>query len=162
MDEQTRQIRYLIVIAAVICAVMIGYNAFYVPDAPLAEPVVAADASSASEEYTPASAMSGGSSAAVSAASAVSAEAGETRVSSKKPEKPASGTAGKLSGKININTATAQQLSDGLDGIGGTLAERIVEYRERNGAFRSIDQIKNVSGVGDKKFEAIRGSITVG
>lgn len=144
MEEQTRQIRFLIVIAAVICAVIIGYNAFYVPDAPLSEPTVAADlppAFSGSEAYIPSS-VPPKSSGLRSAASVQAAK--------------------HMSGKININTATSQELSEELNGIGNSLAQRIVSYREKHGPFRSIEGIKNVEGIGDKKYEAIRNSITIG
>ena len=63
-------------------------------------------------------------------------------------------------GKININTATADELQE-LSGIGPTLAQRIVDYREANGAFASIEDLKNVSGIGDTRFAAIKDSICV-
>lgn len=63
--------------------------------------------------------------------------------------------------KININTATAAQLQQ-LDGIGEKISQRIVDYRNKYGAFNSIEEIKNVSGIGDKRFETIRNNICVG
>lgn len=65
-------------------------------------------------------------------------------------------------GLINLNTASATELDQGLTGIGPALAERIIEYRTANGPFTSIEQLKDVSGIGDKKFEAIKDRITVG
>ncbi|NMB06946.1 MAG: hypothetical protein GX981_00990 [Tissierellia bacterium] len=62
-------------------------------------------------------------------------------------------------GKININIAPKEQLMT-LPGIGEVLAGRIVEYRE-NTPFKSIEDIKNVSGIGDKKFEGIKDLITI-
>lgn len=59
---------------------------------------------------------------------------------------------------ISLSTATADQL-DGLDGIGPTLAARIVQYREAHGGFRSVDELRQVSGIGDKRFEALRKSV---
>ena len=65
------------------------------------------------------------------------------------------------SGKININTASVYQLTS-LKGIGEKKAQAIVEYRNENGAFGSIDEIMKVSGIGEKIFESIKDYITVG
>jgi len=64
-------------------------------------------------------------------------------------------------GKININTASRTELTD-LPGIGNTLAQRIIDYRQRNGNFSKIEDIRNVSGIGERRFEAIEDLITVG
>jgi competence protein ComEA len=61
---------------------------------------------------------------------------------------------------ININTSSAREL-ESLDGIGPVLAERIVGYRKNNGFFDKIEGIKNVPGIGEKKFDAIKEMITV-
>jgi len=61
---------------------------------------------------------------------------------------------------VNINTADAERLAT-LKGIGPALAQRIIEYREQNGNFKSVDEIKNVRGIGDKKFAAFKDKITV-
>lgn len=61
---------------------------------------------------------------------------------------------------VNINTAAAEELVT-LDGIGEKTAQNIVEYREANGPFATIEDIKNVKGVGEKKFEKIKERITV-
>ena len=61
---------------------------------------------------------------------------------------------------ININTADEKELQK-IKGIGPALAGRIIEYRERNGEFKSIDEIKKVRGIGEKTFEKMRDSITV-
>jgi len=63
-------------------------------------------------------------------------------------------------GKININIASQSELTD-LPGIGNTLASRIVDYRRQYGDFNRIEDIKNVSGIGEKRFEAIQELITV-
>lgn len=60
---------------------------------------------------------------------------------------------------ININTATADELKQ-LNGIGDVIAARIVEYAQTVG-FKTIEDIKNVKGIGDKKFENIKDKITV-
>jgi competence protein ComEA len=62
--------------------------------------------------------------------------------------------------KININTANANMLQT-LPGIGPVLSERIIEYRNQNGLFGVIDDIKDVSGIGEKKFEGIKDLICV-
>jgi len=62
--------------------------------------------------------------------------------------------------KVNINKASIEELSK-LSGVGESLARRIVNYREENGKFKSIADLKNVSGIGDKKFEGLKEYITV-
>lgn len=73
-----------------------------------------------------------------------------------------SGSAGTAasSGLVNINTASAEELTT-LDGVGEATASKIIAYREANGSFSSIEEIKEVSGIGDKKFEAMKDHITV-
>lgn len=66
----------------------------------------------------------------------------------------------KSNGLININTASVQELTT-LTGIGESRAQAIVEYRESNGFFKSIDGIKNVTGIKDALFEKIKNQITV-
>lgn len=63
-------------------------------------------------------------------------------------------------GKINLNSANQAELEN-LPGIGEVLAQRIIDYRTQRGPFRTIEDIKEVSGIGDKRFEAIRELITV-
>jgi len=62
--------------------------------------------------------------------------------------------------KININKATVEQLME-IKGIGQSYAKRIVEYRDKNGPFKKIEDIKEVKGIGDKTFESIKDLITV-
>lgn len=62
--------------------------------------------------------------------------------------------------KININTATEEELET-LTGIGPAKAAAIVEYRERNGSFSSVEELTNVSGIGEKTLAKIIDEITV-
>lgn len=64
------------------------------------------------------------------------------------------------SAPVNLNTATAIQL-ESLPGIGPRTAERIIEYREKNGGFKKIEELMNVQGVGEKSFLKIRDLISV-
>lgn len=73
---------------------------------------------------------------------------------------PSSSNTEVLSSKVNINTASASELTT-LDGIGESTAAKIIAYRQANGSFASIEEIKKVSGIGDKKYEAIKDRITV-
>ena len=62
--------------------------------------------------------------------------------------------------KININSATIEEL-DTLPGVGEATANKILNYRNENGKFNSIEEIKNVNGIGDKKYEEIKDLISV-
>lgn len=66
----------------------------------------------------------------------------------------------KTSGTVNINTAEKEELMT-LEGIGEKLAERIIDYRQENGNFDSIEDITRVYGIGSGIFEKISGQITV-
>ena len=63
-------------------------------------------------------------------------------------------------GLVNINKASSEELQE-LDGIGEALAENIIAYRENNGKFKNIENIKNVSGIGDSKYEKIKDNIKI-
>ncbi len=62
---------------------------------------------------------------------------------------------------VNINTASAEELET-LPGIGEVLAERIIAHREQYGAFRIVDEIMDVRGIGEATFEELKDYITVG
>jgi competence protein ComEA len=68
----------------------------------------------------------------------------------------APGTAGRA--KLSLSTASAEQL-DELDGIGPTLAKRIVEYRATHGGFRSLNDLNQVEGIGEKRMQALRKAV---
>lgn len=63
-------------------------------------------------------------------------------------------------GTVNINTATSEELQT-LDGIGPAMASRIIEYRQTNGDFTSVDDLGNVSGIGEKTLEKLRPHVSV-
>ena len=62
--------------------------------------------------------------------------------------------------QVNLNTATQAELET-LTGIGPSKAIAIIEYRETTGKFQQIEDLKNISGIGDKTFEKLQDSITV-
>ena len=64
----------------------------------------------------------------------------------------------KVADKVNINTATQTELET-LTGIGPSLAEKIIQYRKKNGSFKKVEELKNVSGIGDNKFESIKDEV---
>jgi competence protein ComEA len=73
------------------------------------------------------------------------------------------GTSGSAAGPaalVNLNTASLEEL-DALDGVGPSTAQKIIDYRTENGGFKTIDEIKEVPGIGDAKFAAMKDSITV-
>ena len=71
---------------------------------------------------------------------------------------PAPGGAPVAGAKLSLGSATAEQL-DGVDGIGPTLAERIVEHRGQKGGFGSLDDLRDVEGIGEKRLEALREAL---
>lgn len=132
--SKTEHEKILIIIALVLCAGVIFYNAFFIPE--ISTPTVIYvdkdlnnNNDSDDEQYTEGYISEDGSA--------------------------------NFEGKVNINTATAEEISENLDGIGDTIAQRIVEYREQNGNFSNIEDIKNVSGIGDSKYEKIKDSICI-
>jgi competence protein ComEA len=65
---------------------------------------------------------------------------------------------GGASGPVSLNTATSEQL-DQLDGVGPATAQKILEWRKQHGGFRSVDDLKQITGIGPKKFEALKDKV---
>lgn len=63
--------------------------------------------------------------------------------------------------QVNINTASVEELTKALNGIGASKAQKIVEYREKFGPFVSIEQLKEVSGIGQATLDKNAGKITL-
>ena len=61
---------------------------------------------------------------------------------------------------ISVNKASSEELQQ-VNGIGPALAERIISYRDANGGFKSIDDLKQVKGIGDLKYEKIKSQVTM-
>jgi competence protein ComEA len=72
----------------------------------------------------------------------------------------ARGAAATASAPLNLNTATQAQL-ESLPGIGPAAAQRILEYRQKNGSFKKIEDLMNVKGIGEKSFLKLKPLITV-
>ena len=62
---------------------------------------------------------------------------------------------------VNLNSASVAQLQT-LPGIGASTAQRIIEYRQKNGSFKKIEELMNVKGIGEKSFLKLKPLITVG
>ena len=81
-----------------------------------------------------------------------------------KPAKPAAADTSKPAATataiVNLNTATQAQL-ESLPGLGPKVAERILEYRQKNGAFKKVEDLMNVKGIGEKSFLKLKPLITV-
>lgn len=69
-------------------------------------------------------------------------------------------TAASAKAALNLNTATLDQLED-LPGIGRATAERILEYRQKSGGFKKIEELMNVKGIGEKSFLKLKPLIVV-
>lgn len=76
-------------------------------------------------------------------------------------QKPAPKPAAEASAPLNLNTATQAQL-EALPGIGASTAGRILEYRQKNGGFKKVEDLMNVRGVGEKSFLKLKPLISVG
>ena len=134
MDDEARQAHFVIGMALFICILILAFTYFTSP--PVQVLLLSA------EEMPDISSETMTSSFVVT-----SAEASEI-------------TSADSVGKINLNTATAEQLET-LPGIGPALAERILAYREAYGPFSAVEDLLRVSGIGEKTLESVRDYIAV-
>ena len=135
MDQDARQIRWLLAVAIVLCALMIGYNVLFVPQVTLTT-VVETDLSSAARAAVP------------------SAPSDASQPEGYEPE-PVGQAA-----PVNLNTADAEELAT-LPGIGPATAQKIIAYRESVGAFQSTEELMQVDGIGEKTFQKLKELVTV-
>jgi competence protein ComEA len=76
-------------------------------------------------------------------------------------EKPAAKASAPATAAVNLNSATQAQLET-LPGIGAATAKRIIEYRQKNGNFKKVEELMNVKGIGEKAFLKLKAQVTVG
>lgn len=138
MEGQSIYERVLIAAALLLCAVIIGYNAFYTPPELDAPTVIYIDPSSAGEEPGNPGHLSEG-------------EGGGEEY---EPQPLPS------SAKVRLNTADAGEL-DTLPGVGPALAQRILDYRTSHGGFQRIEQLMEIDGIGEKVFEKLEPYVTL-
>jgi competence protein ComEA len=86
------------------------------------------------------------------AAQPLLAQTAQTRAESR-PAKPAV--------MVNLNTATSAELET-LPGVGAKMAARIIEYRQKKGPFKKVEELMNVQGIGEKNFLKLKPQLTVG
>lgn len=97
--------------------------------------------------------------AAVSTASPIGPQA--TPAKTAKPSPRGSGAKATPSAPVNLNTATETQLET-LPGVGPKVAQRIIEFRQKNGSFKKAEDLMNVRGIGEKNFLKLKTLVTVG
>ena len=133
--------KFLLSVTLILCSIIIGYNAFFV-SAPTMPCLVQSDISPSSKTFDK-SALGPGN---------------EIISTSDENDK---GNASNPTNKVNINTASAEELVENIKGVGPKTAERIIKYRSESGGFKDISDIMNVKGIGEKTFEKIKDSICV-
>lgn len=69
-------------------------------------------------------------------------------------------SSGLSKGKVNLNTASAEELQT-LSGIGPSLSQRIIDYRQANGPFKSVEDLRKVPGIGDTRFKSLKDLVCV-
>lgn len=77
------------------------------------------------------------------------------------PQNPPADAKAAVALPVNLNTATVEQLEK-LPGVGPKTALRIIEYRQKNGGFKKVEELMNVQGIGEKSFLKMKQQLTVG
>lgn len=93
----------------------------------------------------------------------ISHTSSEARITSSTTRSPVTTTrsnVGERGGLLNLNTATKEQLMV-INGIGESFADRIIEYRESHGGFQSVEELRNISGIGEKRYNKWSAYFTV-
>ena len=150
--------RVLWILALSTVAVAFFYigQAYAKPEAPMLTPVLSDQPTTAAttESTTAATAFSAASTVstipAVSMNSAVTTTTAATTLSH----------SGERGGMLNLNTATKEQLMT-INGIGETFADRIIAYRDSHGGFQSVEELRNISGIGEKRYNKWSAYFTV-
>lgn len=146
MDVKYNHEKILIIVALTLCAGILFYNAFFIPQISIPS-VIYVDANESDENNERSN-------------SSIESENNSNSSNDSDGTENRQNKSVESSSKVNINTATAEKLEK-LDGIGPAIAQRIVEYRKTNGKFLSVDEIKNVSGIGEKTFAKFKDDICV-
>ena len=146
MMENRRFILIMAALTAVFCALMIAYNFLTMP------PYGAGTAGAS----LPALSSSG---AAKASSVPSAASAGSSPSSAASPQAVSSGTES-VSFPLNLNTATKEELA-ALPGIGDAIAQNILDYRQANGGFKSVDELENVKLIGPARYAKIKDLVTV-
>lgn len=136
--------KILIIISLVLFSGIIFYNAFFIPDVTTPAVVYVDKDNFDSPENQ----------------NTINSDVNNSSLSNDNSSKNSNSSETK-NGKVNINTASEDELAEKIPGVGKSIAKKIVEYRSYNGNFSSIEEIKNVSGIGDKKFEAMKEIICI-
>ncbi len=144
MDVKYNHEKILIIVALTLCAGILFYNAFFIPQISIPS-VIYVDANENNESND-------SSNSSIESETDINNHSDDTENSQNKNSES--------SLKVNINTATAEELEK-LDGIGPAIAQRIIEYRNTVGKFASIEEIKNVAGIGEKTFAKFKDDICV-
>lgn len=137
--------KILSIIVIIMCAFIVGYNVFYKPSLEVIEYSSVAGNSNIRESFNDSS----------------ETEYLEDDESFNDFDGVIEDEGEEIKYPININTATAEELSSGLDGIGEVMAARIIAYRDEIAGFSDIEQLMDVNGIGESKFNNIKNYITI-